>query len=192
MVFSSRPITYTAAEYYNTTPWWMGNFVAALGGGFYIPCMFISTWFTNTYGLRRTLQLGGFLLGGIPITSLSAISHTNSHVSCLTVPPPCSTAGASLRICGTFWSVMVGQSLNAMLGPIVMASPPRLSVEYFTVSERNTATAISYSAQSLGVCLAFLWSPNAVHTKSDIPQFIMLQGGMMGTTPTPTPCQPQP
>jgi MFS family permease len=148
------PITPVAAKYYATSEWWVGNFLAALGGIAYIPCMFFTTWFANRYGLRATLQIGGVLLA----------------------------SGAAARLFATIEWVMVGQTLNAILGPIVMSTPPRLSVEYFPVRERNTATAISYSAQSLGVCLAFLWSPNAVQEEEDMAKFIAVQAAMAAVT----------
>ena len=148
------PITTVAASYYSTSEWWVGNFLAALGGIVYLPSMLLTTWFANQFGLRATLQVGGLLLG----------------------------CGAVVRLFATIEWVVVGQTLNSILGPIVMSTPPRLSVEYFPVSERNMATAVSYSSQSLGICLAFLWSPNAVHRDEDMAPFIIAQAAMAGIT----------
>jgi len=148
------PITDIAAQYYQTTDYWIGNFLAALGGIMYIPCMFISSWLTSRFGLRRTIQFGGLLLA----------------------------AAGTLRLLGTISWVLVGQTVNAALGPIVMASPPRLSVEYFPPQERNTATALGFSVQALGVCVAFLWGPNAVHAEEDVPAFVLTQAAMAAST----------
>ena len=65
-----------------------------------------------------------------------------------------------------FFLVHIGQILNAAVGPIVMATPPKLSVDWFPVSQRTTATAFSAVSNSFGVAFGFVLVP-ALVTKFD-------------------------
>eukprot|EP01084_Bolivina_argentea_P292987 503851_1 len=67
------------------------------------------------------------------------------------------------KITNDLWNTLIflhiGQILNAIAGPLVMAPPPKLSVIWFPESQRNSATSIAVSAGVFGLCFGFLFGP---------------------------------
>eukprot|EP00298_Acanthocystis_sp_HF-20_P016322 c21450_g6_i5.p1 GENE.c21450_g6_i5~~c21450_g6_i5.p1 ORF type:complete len:453 (+),score=143.33 c21450_g6_i5:498-1856(+) len=55
--------------------------------------------------------------------------------------------------------VHIGQILNAICGPLVMASPSQVSQTWFGENERTLATAIGTLANNLGAAIGFLLGP---------------------------------
>eukprot|EP00658_Telonema_sp_P-2_P074771 TRINITY_DN6405_c0_g1_i3.p1 TRINITY_DN6405_c0_g1~~TRINITY_DN6405_c0_g1_i3.p1 ORF type:complete len:398 (+),score=95.90 TRINITY_DN6405_c0_g1_i3:131-1324(+) len=87
-----------------------------------------------------------------------------------------------MRLQGGFYMVFAAQGVNALVGPIVMTSPPRMSADFFKPTERTTATAISYGAQTLGLSAVFLWSSHQVTEAGDIKMYMWAQAIMCVTT----------
>lgn len=50
----------------------------------------------------------------------------------------------------------MGQFLNGLAGPVAMAVPPVVSVVWFPVKQRTTATAAAAFPNGIGVALSFL------------------------------------
>ncbi|KAL6068118.1 MFS domain-containing protein [Balamuthia mandrillaris] len=89
--------------------------------------------------------------------------------------------GAAIR-CGargpdTFFLVIIGQALNAAVGPIVMAIPPKLSAVWFPPRQRTTATAISGLANILGTTVGFLMGL-FVKNSADVLLLVYVQSGL--------------
>ena len=112
---------------------------SAWGPIIYIPFVFFSSWLMQVHGLRTTVRLG------------AALQVLATAVRCFP-----SNGGT------WFFLVHLGQILNATVGPIVMSAPPKLSVDWFRVEQRTTATAISSVANGLGVAVGFLVVPALV------------------------------
>jgi len=62
----------------------------------------------------------------------------------------------------SIWCIHIAQILNAAVGPFVMASPSKLSSNWFPVKERTTATAVATLSNSLGGAVGFLIGPYIV------------------------------
>jgi len=125
-------IAYPAIEMYHTTPF-MINFLTALGPIAYVPIVLVLPWFICKSGLRFTVVLGAFTVA----------------VSC--------AIRILARDSSTFWIIILAQTLNACVGPIVMALPPKISAVWFAVDERTTSTAITGMANTFGSTIGFLF-----------------------------------
>lgn len=111
----------------------------AWGPIIYIPFVFFTSWLLQEHGLRVAVRLGAVLI------------VLSTAIRCFP------SAGSSW-----FALVHIGQILNAAVGPIVMAAPPKLSSDWFCAEQRTTATAISTIANGLGVAIGFLVVPALV------------------------------
>ena len=67
-----------------------------------------------------------------------------------------------------YWSLVIGQSLNGMAGPVIMNAPPQLAAEFFPLHQRTTATAIAWGAQLIGVALGYALFPRLAPTPGKI------------------------
>eukprot|EP00656_Telonema_subtile_P005333 TRINITY_DN12423_c0_g2_i1.p1 TRINITY_DN12423_c0_g2~~TRINITY_DN12423_c0_g2_i1.p1 ORF type:complete len:479 (+),score=107.70 TRINITY_DN12423_c0_g2_i1:155-1591(+) len=143
-----------AAIYYGVDKYWILNVLPALGGFIYLPCAPCTAWAIDRFSISTMLKLGSLVMA----------------------------VATCLRLQGSFAAVAACAVLNAMLGPVVMTSPPRVSAEFFDGSARTTATAISYGAQTLGLSAVFLWSPHQVHSPGDIQWYMGVQAILCCTT----------
>ncbi|XP_067935939.1 solute carrier family 49 member 4-like [Watersipora subatra] len=66
---------------------------------------------------------------------------------------------------GQDWLVVIGSLFNGLTACITMAAPPLLSVIWFPLSERTTATALSSMAGYMGTGMAFLTGPYITGTR---------------------------
>lgn len=110
----------------------------------YIPIVVPASWLlTKPNGLRRTVLLSalGILVGSF----LRSIPSFVGSAFCKTA-----YAVAFLHM---------GQIVNAAVGPLVMASPSKLSAVWFPDNERTTATAIGAMANNFGSAVGFLLGP---------------------------------
>ena len=94
-------ITDSAAEYYDVDTYWVLNVFPALGGFIYLPMAVITSWAVDRLSIVLVIKIGAVVIA----------------------------SAACLRLVGSFEAVLVAQCLNAMTGPIVMSSPPRLRSE---------------------------------------------------------------
>ncbi|XP_065177837.1 solute carrier family 49 member 4-like [Sycon ciliatum] len=127
-------------DYYGVDSWQV-DLLAAWGPIIFIPFVFFSSWYLQRYGLRSLVRLGAWLV------------LIGTGLRCL-IPRGYET--------DLFFLVHIGQILNAAVGPIVMATPPKLSVDWFPASQRTSATAISAVSNSFGVAFGFLLVPALV------------------------------
>ena len=112
----------------------------------YIPTVLLAAWLAQyTEGLRRSVLLAGL----------------------------CCAVGASVRMVPSFfsneardeqlwwmvWSVHAGQIVNALAAPLLLACPSKLSVAWFSDSERSLATALATISNGFGIGLAYLVFP---------------------------------
>ena len=52
---------------------------------------------------------------------------------------------------------------------VISNVPPQLAAQWFPANQRATATAVAWSAQSIGVALGYLLAPTLAKTTEDIP-----------------------
>lgn len=82
------------------------------------------------------------------------------------------------QVSSDFWKCLIflhlGQILNAIAGPFVMAPPSKLSVIWFGEEERGTATGIAALSNTLGYCLGFVIGPLIVTEKEYFPYLLYL------------------
>jgi len=150
------PIASSAKQYYDTDDF-MINLLLAWGAIIYVPFLFFGGWIMNQKGgLRRIILLGAVLCG------------IAGAIRCLTILNP--TAWWSLPV------VSIGQILNAAVGPLVMASPSKLSASWFGEHERTAVTCIATLANQLGSAIGFVYSTYVVQWTS-VPFLLLLQGG---------------
>ena len=69
-----------------------------------------------------------------------------------------------------YWSLVIGQALNGLAGPVIMNAPPQLAAEFFPLRQRTTATAVAWGAQLIGVALGYAIFPRLVPTPAKIPE----------------------
>jgi len=110
----------------------------------YLPAVFIASWMlTKQDGLRKSVLLGASLCFlGASIRCVPTFLHDHTTDSWYVL-----------------FCVHLGQVLNALVGPLVLASPSYLSVNWFADGERATATALGTISNGLGVGFAYLLGP---------------------------------
>jgi len=69
------------------------------------------------------------------------------------------------------------QTLVALVGPIVMSAPPKLSSRWFPVNERTVATAIGTCANNLGSGVGFVVPPYLVEIYG-FRNFLLIEAGL--------------
>jgi len=123
----------------------------------YLPAVFVAGWMlTKEEGLRKSVVLGSmlcFAAAGLRAIPTFLEDHTTQRWYVL-------------------FCVHVGSVLNALVGPLVQASPSYLSVNWFADGERATATAVATISNGLGVGFAFLLGPAIVHNGEDMSVFL--------------------
>lgn len=77
------------------------------------------------------------------------------------------SVGAGVRIFAQpggkyFGFIHLGQILNGIAGPLIMAPPPKLSAVWFPPNQRTTATSIGTMAPYVGSAVGFLFIPYLV------------------------------
>ena len=99
------------------------NLLVGLGALIFCPFVVVSTGLVDKLGLRPVVVLGTAFLGGGAAIRLVSLVHRR-------------------------WAwVVVGQVMNGIAGPVVMAAPTSLSTSFFPANERTTATAVAWLAQ---------------------------------------------
>eukprot|EP01062_Namystynia_karyoxenos_P039080 TRINITY_DN2842_c0_g1_i1.p1 TRINITY_DN2842_c0_g1~~TRINITY_DN2842_c0_g1_i1.p1 ORF type:complete len:528 (+),score=172.87 TRINITY_DN2842_c0_g1_i1:73-1584(+) len=110
-------------------------------------------------GLRRCFFLGATLTLAAPLCAA-----------------PVCLASAEFR--SGRWALVpihVGQMLNAVSGAVAMGLCSALSAAWFPASERNAATGIAWTANTLGNAAGYLIGPALVRTGSDFPRLIWME-----------------
>ena len=99
---------------------------------------------------------------------------------------------------GTYWIILIhiGQLLNGFVGVPIMTIPTKLSSMWFPPKERTFATAVTNTAQALGVAIGFVTVPYLtrtydIHTmlyvEAEIALFIALLATIYFPSRPPTP-----
>ena len=133
------------------------NLLVGLGALIFCPFVVVSTGLVDRLGLRPVVVLGTFFLG----------------------------AGAAIRLVSLVhkeWAwVVVGQIMNGIAGPVVMAAPTSLSTSFFPANERTTATAVAWLAQPVGLSLGFVLGPAIVdmtNVEAGLPTLLWVEAGL--------------
>ena len=111
----------------------------------------------------------------MPIPTLFSL-RASVQLSCILV-----AAAGLIRLLATsdhFVWLIVAQAVNGIPGPLLMNLPPLLSATWFPSEERVLATSIGYTAQNIGIAIAFLLCPFVVQDASDIPTLNKVQAGL--------------
>eukprot|EP00602_Paraphysomonas_sp_CaronLab_P009569 CAMPEP_0185020156 /NCGR_PEP_ID=MMETSP1103-20130426/2757_1 /TAXON_ID=36769 /ORGANISM="Paraphysomonas bandaiensis, Strain Caron Lab Isolate" /LENGTH=490 /DNA_ID=CAMNT_0027550885 /DNA_START=215 /DNA_END=1687 /DNA_ORIENTATION=- len=133
MWITFAPISDDASDYFNGIGTTAVNFLAIVFQIFYGPGTLIGIMSMKRRGLRGTLVLGGWL----------------------------TFAGATLRVIAAYWKdeignvccyalVLSGQCLAALAQPMFNSLPVSLAAAWFSISERDIATAIASLFNPLG------------------------------------------
>ncbi|XP_064643405.1 uncharacterized protein LOC135497578 [Lineus longissimus] len=93
-------------------------------------------WLLETRGLRTTILIG------------TGVLAVGASIRCITMEQPYAT-----------WLMNIGAFLEGVYGAAAMAGPCVVSSTWFPVNERTTATAISATANYLGIAAAFILGP---------------------------------
>eukprot|EP01083_Nonionella_stella_P071266 191317_1 len=137
----------------------------------YGPIMFLCTTPFAAYlllypikGLRSTILLSAnFILFGSFIRCIPSILHDVSSIN--------------YQITNSFWNTLIfihiGQILVNLAGPLVLASPSKLSVIWFPEYQRKTATAIAAISNAFGQCLSFIMTPLIVQHRSENFKYVL-------------------
>lgn len=148
----------------------------AYGPIMFIPMTFPFMWFLERYGLRVTMVGSSWLLA------------VGCGIRCFVPTAPH----------GTYWIILIhiGHILNGAVGVPVMIIPTRLSSLWFPPRERTFATAVTNTAQALGVAVGFITVPYMtrtydIHTmlyvEAEIALFIALLATIYFPSHPPTP-----
>ena len=130
------------------------NLLVGVGALVFCPFVCLSTVLLDKLGLRPVVVLGtAFVAVGASVRLLSLLGR------------------------GWAW-VVLGQVLNGIAGPVVMAAPTMLASTFFPVQERTTAVAIAWLAQPVGLALGFLVGPSVVSEASDLPALLWAEAGI--------------
>jgi len=129
----------------------MVNFLAALGPIVFVPTAFVSVWFVDRFGLRKT------------VITTALLCCSGAVIRCLYFE------GFKYNIIFP----IIGQSLNNAAGPISMILQPKLSSVWFGPSERTLATAIGYQANVIGLAASYLLSMLVRHAH-EVPLLLYL------------------
>ena len=112
----------------------------------YIPTVLLAAWLAQwTEGLRRSVLLAGLFC---------AVGATIRMV-----PSLLSSEVRQDNMGWMVWLLHAGQIVNALAGPLLLACPSKLSVNWFADSERSLATAVATISNGFGIGLAYLVFP---------------------------------
>lgn len=147
-----------AAAHYNTTKS-MINFLSSLGPIVFIPTSFVSVWFVDRFGLRKTVLCTAILSSS---GGLIRCLYFNNFKYNIIFP-------------------IIGQTLNNAAGPITMMLQPKISSVWFGPTERTLSTAISFQSNVVGLAGSYFLSMLVKHV-SDVPfvLYIYACGGVCG------------
>lgn len=129
----------------------MVNFLSALGPIVFIPTSFISVWFVDRFGLRKT------------VVSTALLCSSGAIIRCIYLP----------NFKYNIFFPIVGQCLNNAAGPISMILQPKISSIWFGPSERTFATALSFQSNILGLAGSYLLSM-LVTQDSEVPYLLYI------------------
>jgi FLVCR family MFS transporter len=139
---SFSPITPPSKEYFGvgdgTIDLWL-----AWGPICFIPVVFLTSFLLNRDGgLRYTMKSGSVMCAVAACIRILAIIHPKEWYSIAIIH--------------------LAQIINACVGPFVMASPSKMSSNWFPPHERTTATALGLVNANLGAATGFLVAPYCV------------------------------
>lgn len=123
------PIEPFAAPYYHSTKS-MINFLSSLGPMIFIPFSFISVWYLDKFGIRKS------------VLTMAVLCGCGALIRCLYF--------SSFKQYNIIFPI-IGQSLNNAAGPFSMILQPKLSSVWFAPSERTLATSIGFQANVIGL-----------------------------------------
>lgn len=160
MTFSSVPDA--VSEYYPGITNGTIDLLLNWGPIAYIPSVPVGSWMCGRVGGLRAVQLTACTL-----MFLGAAVRTI----------PC-WLSVMFRGSGAVYFLHVGQILNALAGPFVMASVSKFSVTWFGDGERTLATACCVLANNLGSTIGFLIGPFIVVSASQLPLLLYIEVGV--------------
>jgi len=128
----------------------------------YIPAVPVASWMAGR-------------IGGLRMVQLTACSLVCAGSFIRTIP---CWLSVSFRGHGAVYFLHVGQFLNALAGPFVMASTSKFSVTWFGERERTLATACCVLCNNLGATIGFLIGPFIVPTSEQLPILLYMEGGV--------------
>lgn len=127
----------------------------------FIPLLPVFTWIlTWKNGLSLSLRACAWLCFG----------------GCLIRCIPCVMSSDARNTSAAMLFLHAGQILNAAAGPIVMASPSRVSAVWFSPEWRTRATAIAYIGGNIGSAVGFLFGPYITNGDADnVPRLLYVE-----------------
>jgi MFS family permease len=122
------PISSLVESTYSTTPLGV-NLLSLSFMIVYLPASIFSVWLMDMYGLRATLIVGAF-----SNAAMNWVKFTGAYIGGPT----------------GFTIILAGQCIGAVGQPLILNIPARLSMDWFTQSERDIATVAATMANILG------------------------------------------
>ncbi len=152
------PIARNAQPYYNISEATIDLFLN-WGAIIFIPCLPLTYRLLNKHhGLRRCivlLAITDFLAALVRLIPIVITSSSSSKFSSISLP-----------------FLHLGQILNAICGPLVMAPVSQLSCLWFPPHERTRATTIAILTHNFGFTVGFVISPLIVSTPDQVPHLL--------------------
>lgn len=147
------------------------GFLGTLSNIGFLPFAPATVYLTRHYGLRLVTILGLFVvaLGCLVrlIPDLCDTSHETAWYGCFF---------NDLHVLNLLRSLLVlGQSLNAVAGPVTSATAPYFSAKWFAPEERAASTACLYLSQGVGVALAFAVGPAMVSSSKELQNLLIME-----------------
>eukprot|EP00298_Acanthocystis_sp_HF-20_P016318 c21450_g6_i1.p1 GENE.c21450_g6_i1~~c21450_g6_i1.p1 ORF type:complete len:461 (+),score=159.76 c21450_g6_i1:66-1448(+) len=136
------------------------EFFLNYGGIIFVPFAIPLLWLTK-HGLRKTVL----------------VSVTLQLIACVIRCIPCFWPERFVKSHGGNGGIILihlGQIVNAICGPMVMATPSMVSQTWFGDGERTISTSIGCLAANLGSAVGFLMGPNLVNTPDQMGRIIYL------------------
>ncbi|CAF1121287.1 unnamed protein product [Rotaria sordida] len=157
------PIYKSAEKHYNIGENTV-DLLLAWGPIFFIPCLPLSYLLLNKRnGLRYCIILLSIIeLISTIIRIIPSIAISSSNVKYYSISLP---------------FLHVGQILNAVCGPLVMAPVSQLSCLWFDTNERTRATTVAIMAYNAGSTTGFLLGPSIVNSPEKVPNLLYVHVG---------------
>eukprot|EP00298_Acanthocystis_sp_HF-20_P016323 c21450_g6_i6.p1 GENE.c21450_g6_i6~~c21450_g6_i6.p1 ORF type:complete len:464 (+),score=165.85 c21450_g6_i6:66-1457(+) len=136
------------------------EFFLNYGGIIFVPFAIPLLWLTK-HGLRKTVL----------------VSVTLQLIACVIRCIPCFWPERFVKSHGGNGGIILihlGQIVNAICGPMVMATPSMVSQTWFGDGERTTSTAVGSLANNFGSAAGFLMAPFLVRTPDLIPKLLYI------------------
>eukprot|EP01139_Manchomonas_bermudensis_P001110 Amastigsp_a1409_72.p1 type:complete len:468 gc:universal Amastigsp_a1409_72:58-1461(+) len=138
------------------------DFTLILGTiGYLVSISFFQWWNTRPGGMRQTVIAGAWL------------TFLGNVIRLVPMWVPSLRDGAA-----ALWFISAGQSLNACTGSVILGLVSELSICWFPVNERSTATGIAFTANGMGTLIGFLALPALADTPAHVPRAMYFNLGL--------------